>query len=59
MDKIKSGLRTTEFWLSLLGASLPLFNRHLGLNIPTDAMLSIAGIVISYVLGRSIVKKGK
>lgn len=59
MDKIKSGLLTTEFWLALIGSALPLVNRYMGLNIPAEAILSVAGIVISYILGRSFVKKGK
>lgn len=58
MEKVKAGIKTSEFWLALLAAILPVLNQHLGLNLPTEAILSIAGIAISYILGRSWVKKG-
>jgi ketopantoate hydroxymethyltransferase len=57
MGKVKSGLKTTEFYLALLGAAIPVVNTHLGLNLPSGAVLGIAGIIVSYILGRSIVKK--
>jgi len=57
MEKVKAGIKTTEFWLALLGAILPVMNTYLGLNIPTESIISIAGIVISYVLGRSWLKR--
>lgn len=58
MEKVKAGIKTSEFWLALLAAILPVVNQHLSLNLPTEAILSIAGIAISYILGRSWVKKG-
>lgn len=54
---IKSGLRTSEFWLALLGAVMPVFNGQLGLNIPVESILSIAGVISSYIIGRSVVKR--
>jgi len=57
MEKVKTGLKTTEFWLALLGAILPVMNSYLGLNIPTESILSIAGIVMTYVFGRSWLKR--
>ena len=54
---VKSGLRTSEFYLAVIGAVMPVLNGHLGLNIPTEGLLSLAGIVISYVLSRTAIKK--
>lgn len=57
MSDVKTGLKTTEFWMALLAAVLPVLNGRLGLNIPIEGLLSVAGIAGSYVLGRSWVKK--
>lgn len=57
MEKVKAGIKTSEFWVALLAAIIPVVNQHLGLNLPTEAILSIAGIAIAYIFGRSIVKK--
>lgn len=57
MDKVKAGIKTSEFWLALIAALIPVVNQHLGLNLPGEAILSIAGIAIAYIFGRSIVKK--
>ena len=57
MQKIKIGLKTTEFWLALIAALITVFNEQLGLNLPEEAILSIASMVISYIFGRSIIKK--
>ena len=57
MNNIKSGITTSEFWLALLGSVLPVLNGKLGLNLPTEAIISIAGVIVSYVLGRSAVKR--
>ncbi len=56
MGKIKTGIKTSEFWIALLGALIPVFNEHFGLRIPTESVLSIAGVIISYIIGRSYVK---
>lgn len=52
MDKVKSGIKTSEFWLALIAAIIPVLNAHLGLNIPTDAVIAIASVVITYILSR-------
>lgn len=57
MTKAKAGIKSSEFWVALFGAAIPVANHHLGLNIPTEAVLGIAGIVISYIAGRSYVKR--
>ena len=56
-EPLKSGWKTSEFWVTIATSNLILFNEQLGLNLPVDAIVSIAGVVIAYVFGRSIVKK--
>lgn len=56
MSKVKAGIKTSEFWVAAIGALIPVINQHLGLNIPTEAVLGIVAIVISYIAGRSYVK---
>lgn len=58
MENAKAGLRSSEFYLAVLGAVLPVVNSHLGLEIPVGGVLSIAGVVISYILSRTVLKKG-
>lgn len=57
MEKIKTGIKTTEFWLALITAIITVINEQLGLNLPKEAIISIIAMVISYIFGRSIVKK--
>lgn len=58
VNKIKSGVKSTEFWLALIAAIVPVLNQQLGLNLPIEAIIGIAGIAIAYIFGRSMVKKG-
>lgn len=56
---MKTGYKTTEFWLAVLTSIVTLLNQS-GLlgeyTLPTEAILTIGGIVITYILGRSGVK---
>lgn len=59
MEK-KQGYKTTEFWTVTVTSIVGLLNQAgiLGsVVLPAEALASIAGIVASYVIGRSIVKK--
>ena len=58
MENTKSGVRSTEFYMALVGAVLPVLNTHLGLDIPISGVMSIAGVVISYILSRTVLKRG-
>jgi len=55
--KIKKGLHSTEFYLALIGAIIPVLNTHLGFAIPVEGMLSIAGVIVTYIISRTVVKK--
>lgn len=57
MNRIKTGVKTTEFWTTVAAAIIMVFNQGLGFNLPSDQLMSLAGVVMSYCLGRSIVKK--
>lgn len=57
MNRIKTGVKTTEFWTTVGAAIIMVFNQGLGFNLPSDQLMSLAGVVMSYCLGRSIVKK--
>jgi hypothetical protein len=50
--KVKPGLKTTEFWLTVVAGLLAALREHVLLELPTEAIYA----VIAYVLGRSIIK---
>lgn len=56
METIKTGIKTSEFWVTLVAAFLMVANKGLGLDIDEPTVLGFAGLVVSYVLGRSFVK---
>lgn len=61
MEK-KKGYKTTEFWLALVTSVATLLNQSgiLGdFTLPLEAVAGIAGVVISYIIGRSVVKSGE
>lgn len=49
---MKDGLKTTEFWLTILTAALGVLKATCCPDIPTEAFFAS----VSYVLGRSWVK---
>jgi hypothetical protein len=53
----KSGFRTSEFYLALIGAVLPVLNGTFGLNLPIEGLLSTAGVIVSYIFSRTAVKR--
>lgn len=57
MQMTKAGHRSTEFYMAILGAVLPVLNTHLGLDIPVSGVVSISGVVVSYILARTVIKK--
>ena len=53
---IKSGYKTTEFWLALLGTIVPVVMNIFGLNPPSEATLvGLAGIIV-YIISRGWIK---
>ena len=50
------GLKSSEFWMSLVAALTMVANDGFGLNLPTESVMSLAAITISYIFGRTVVK---
>ena len=53
---MKSGVRTSEFWLTVIGSGVAIFSAVGGL-IPADLSAKIVGVAImTYTIARAIVK---
>ena len=57
MDEVKSGYKTSEFWMSVVAALVPLLIVALGWNLPVEGMIAVAGSVAAYVFSRGMAKK--
>lgn len=53
----KPGYKTTEFWLGLITVVLTYLNDALGWNVPVTVVVAAVGLVATYTIGRSMVKK--
>lgn len=60
-SEIKPGWKSSEFWLALFGSTMTLLNQSglLGTPIPTDAVMTVGGILGTYILGRGVAKSAK
>lgn len=59
-NNMKTGYKTTEFWVTLITTLGTLLNQAgiLGsVVLPVESIATVGGIVASYVIGRSYVKK--
>lgn len=54
---MKAGIKTTEFWATLLGTIIVAGTAELGLTLNEAFVASIAAMVITYVVGRVMNKK--
>jgi uncharacterized membrane protein len=52
---MSSKLKSRKFWMAVVTAILVVANEGLGLKLPTDAVMAVAGIAITYILGESYV----
>lgn len=50
------GIRSSEFWMSLVAAATVVANQGFGLDLPAESIMSLAAMTISYILGRTAVK---
>ena len=50
--KLSNGLKSSEFWVALGTAAIPILNSTFGWGIPLEATIGL----IAYILGRSAVK---
>lgn len=53
----KPGYLTTEFWLTVSASLIAFANTTFGWHIPTDELLTIIGVIASYVLSRGLAKR--
>jgi hypothetical protein len=51
MNKFKS----RKFWMTVVTALLIIANEGFELNLPSEAIMTVAGIVVTYILGESFV----
>lgn len=49
------GYKTSEFWVAVAGAGIPIANKLFGLELPEEAIYTL----IAYIIGRSGVKAVK
>lgn len=55
MNKFKS----RKFWMAVVTGLLVIANQGLELNLPEEAMQTVAGVVIAYILGESFIDAKK
>lgn len=53
---MKPGIKSTEYWMTLIASGVALMNQAFGWDISADSQLIVGGLVAAYALGRSIVK---
>lgn len=53
------GIKTTEFWVTLITTNVLLFGEAFGLNLNETTVMSVTGAVIAYVGGRTWAKKSE
>ncbi|CCO08285.1 hypothetical protein [Desulforamulus hydrothermalis] len=51
MNKFKS----RKFWMAVVTALVVVCNEGLGLNLPEEAIMTVAAVAIGYILGESYV----
>lgn len=56
---MKAGHKTSEFYIALAGAIMPVLNEAFGLNIDPTSIASVIGLLASYIISRTVVKKGQ
>jgi len=54
---MKSGILTSEFWVTVAGLVCVILNDKLGLNLPRESVAAIIIAIVAYVTSRSGVKK--
>ena len=54
---MKAGHKTSEFYVALAGAIVPVVNSAFGLNIDPVSIAAIVGMCASYIVSRTVVKK--
>ena len=53
---MKSGFKTSEFWVAVIFANLVVFKEHIVPGLPVETIMVVAAPVVAYVFGRSWIK---
>lgn len=53
---IKSGWRSTEFWVAILVPALVFACNKLGIELSEDVITALIAAIVPYIVGRSAVK---
>ncbi len=56
---MKSGIKTTEFWTTIISSIIIAASSSLGLVLDPTAVASIAAMVVTYTAGRVVGKKAE
>lgn len=54
---MKPGIKTTEFWATMIGSIIVAGASEIGINLNGASVVSIATMIITYIIGRVISKK--
>ncbi len=55
MITITKKLKSRKFWMAVVSAAVAIANDGLGLNLPQEAIMTVAGVAIAYILGEAYV----
>jgi hypothetical protein len=53
----KQGIKTTEFWATMLGTILIAGAEEFGIALSSTSAIGIAGMIVTYIVGRVVHKR--
>ncbi|MCL6479064.1 MAG: hypothetical protein K6T65_11730 [Peptococcaceae bacterium] len=56
---MRSKLKSRKFWMAVVTAAIVVCNQGLDLNLPEEAVYTVAGVVVAFILGESYVDANK
>ena len=56
-EKTKKGFLTSEFFVALTAAVIPVLNKELGWNIPSEQVISVLTVLLGYIFNRMRLKE--
>jgi len=59
MKPLKPAWKSRKFWMAVVSGALVVCNQGLGLNLPEEAIMTVAGVAIAYILGEAYVDAKK
>lgn len=51
------GIWSTEFWIALIAAVIPILNQKLKWEIPTEQIITILTVILGYIFNRMRLKE--